>query len=163
MRAVIGIGLALLAAVFQATFNPQVRLFGGEPNFVLLLTLAWAARTPLAETILIAFAGGIGLDLMSAGPLGLTTLALLPAIFAIDIVREQLVGFNYLLLVLFTAIASFVYALIMLAGMVIAGFALPPLSLLSYTILPTAVYNLALLTPVFVVVRWLTREPKARS
>lgn len=162
MRAVIGIGLALLAAVFQATFNPQLRLFGGEPNFVLLLTLAWAARAPLVEAVLIAFAGGIGLDLMSVGPLGLTTLALLPPIFAIDIVREQLVGFNYLLLVIFTAIAGFVYALIMLAGLVIAGFTLPPLGVLSYTILPTVVYNLALLTPVFVLVRWLTREPKAR-
>ncbi len=163
MRPVIGIGLALLAAVFQATFNPQLRLFGGEPNFVLLLTLVWAARTPLTETLLLAFAGGIGLDLMSAGPLGLTTLALLPAIFVIDIVREQLISFNFVLLAGITAASSFVYALIMVFGMAIAGLALPPIALLSYTIVPTILYNLAALTPVYMVVRWLTREPKPRG
>jgi rod shape-determining protein MreD len=158
MRLFIGLGLSLLAALLQATFNPQIRIFGGEPDLVLLLVLVWAARAPLDETLVLAFVGGLCLDLLSAGPLGLHTAALLPLVFSIDFVREQLFGFGFPLVVVFLAAGTLGYKLVMLIGTSIAGFTLPPVQATAYTILPTLVYNLALLLPVYLVLYRVTRR-----
>ena len=41
MSYIVGLPLLALAAVLQATLLPQVRLFGGTVDLVLLLTLNW--------------------------------------------------------------------------------------------------------------------------
>ncbi|MCL4251147.1 MAG: rod shape-determining protein MreD [Anaerolineae bacterium] len=158
MRALIAFILVVLAAVLQGTFNPQIRILGGEPDLVFLLVLAWAARAPLQEALLLAFAGGISIDLLSAAPLGLSTLALLPVVFTVDAVREQLFGFGFPLVLIFVAAGTILVKLIFFFGASVAGFALPPVAALAYTILPTMVYNLVGILPIYVAVRWLARR-----
>jgi rod shape-determining protein MreD len=162
MRPFIGGLLVILAAALQATFNPQIRVFGGEPDLVFLIVLMWAARTPLQEAVALAFAGGLSIDLLSGTPLGLNTAALLPVAFAVAAVRDQLVGFGLPLVAAFAALGTLVYKLIVYVGVVIAGFALPPVTLFFFTVLPTLVYNLALLLPAYLLLRRLTRPPVPR-
>ncbi|MCC6612597.1 MAG: rod shape-determining protein MreD [Anaerolineae bacterium] len=158
MRTLLAFVLVVLAALLQATFNPQIRVLGGEPNLVFLLVLAWAARGTFQEAVLLAFIGGICIDLLSAGPLGLTTLALLPVIYAVDTVREQLFGFGFPLVLLFTALGTIVVNAILFVGASIAGFSLPPVAAFAYTILPTMVYNFVGILPTYIVVRRLARR-----
>jgi rod shape-determining protein MreD len=162
MRVLIGLVLATFAALLQATFNPQIRIFGGEPDLVFLLVLVWAARAPLAEALALAFVGGLSLDLLSAGPLGLHTGAVLPIVFAIDFVREQLFGFGFPLVVVFAAGGTLVYKLILFVGVSIAGFTLPPVQTFAFTLMPTLIYNVALLLPTFLVLRRLARPAVKR-
>jgi rod shape-determining protein MreD len=163
MRAVIAILLAALAATLGATFAPQIRILGGEPDLVFLLTLAWAARAPLGEGMLLAFAGGISADLLSAAPLGLTTAGLLLVVFAFDAVRQQLVGIGFVTVVAFALGGTLLVKLVDYVGMTIAGFALPPVQTFGYTILPTVVYNLALLIPAYIIVGWIMRAFRERE
>ena len=163
MRAVIAVLLAAFAAALGATFAPQIRVLGGEPDLVFLLTLAWAARTPLGEGMLLAFAGGICADLLSAAPLGLTSAGLLLVVFAFDAVREQLVGIGFVTVIGFALGGTLLVKLIDYVGMSIAGFALPPVQTFGYTILPTMVYNLVLLIPAYIIVGWILRVFKERE
>jgi rod shape-determining protein MreD len=157
MRAVLLALLAAFAAVMEATFMPQVRVLGGEPDLLFLLALTWIVRAPLAEGMVIAFVGGISADLLSAAPLGLSSAGLLLIVFAYDAVREQLVGVGFLTVIGFALLGTLLVKLVAFIGMTIAGFALPPLQTFSYTILPTMVYNLVLLIPAYIVVRWMQR------
>jgi len=158
MRTLIAFVLIVLAAILQATFNPQIRILGGEPDLVFLLVLAWAARGTFREALLLAFIGGICIDLLSAAPLGLTTLALLPVIYAVDATREQLFGFGFPLVLVFAALGTVVVKTILFVGASIAGFSLPPVAAFAYTILPTMVYNLVGILPTYFVVRRLARR-----
>ncbi|MBE0690151.1 MAG: rod shape-determining protein MreD [Anaerolineae bacterium] len=158
MRTLIAFVMVVLAALLQGTFNPQIRILGGEPDLVFLLVLAWAARGTLQEALLLAFTGGLCIDLLSAAPLGMSTLALLPVIFAVDAVREQLFGFGFPLVLIFAALGTVVVKAILFVGASVAGFSLPPVGTFAYTILPTMIYNLVGILPAYLVVRGLARR-----
>jgi rod shape-determining protein MreD len=155
MRPVIAVVLVILAAVAQATFNPQIRVLGGEPDLVLMFTLLWATRAELQEGVLLAFVGGISLDLMSAAPLGLTIIPLLLVVFGLDYVREQLFGVGIVTLLIFVIGGTLALKLISLFGLALVGIGLAPVQSFTYTILPTLVYNLAILLPGYAFVRWV--------
>ncbi|MEL6216549.1 MAG: rod shape-determining protein MreD, partial [Pseudomonadota bacterium] len=89
--------IMFVAVVLQSSFIYQVRVLGGMPDLVLLLTLCWSFDRDLDEGLVWAFVGGILADLQSAAPTGTTTLALIPALIVIYGLNRQLYRINYLL------------------------------------------------------------------
>ncbi len=157
MRVVVSLILVLLAAVMQSTFNPQIRVLGGEPDLVFLLVLLWIIRAPLEEGIALAFVGGIALDLLSALPLGVTTACFLIVIFGVDYMRRQLFGVGILTVVLFAALGTVLIKVVAWVALVFVGLATPVVSTISYVIFPSMIYNVALLAPAYFVVRLIQR------
>lgn len=157
MRVVIALLLVLFAAVFQATFNPQVRVLGGEPELVFLLVLCWVIRAPLEEGIALAFVGGIALDLLSALPVGLTSAALMLVIFALDTVRRELSVIGALTIPLFCVGGVLLIKLVNWIALVLVGLPPPIVGTITYIILPSMIYNAVLLAPAFFVVRVIQR------
>jgi rod shape-determining protein MreD len=94
----VGIPLFIVAALLQATILPHLRVFGGQPDLVVILVLAWATLDSDQEGMAWAFVGGFFLDLLSGVPLGVSSLALVPIAYFVGLAEAQLYRNNLLLL-----------------------------------------------------------------
>jgi len=82
--------LLVLLVMLQVTVMPEVRVLGGSPDLVLVLTVLVALfRGPLAGTA-VGFIGGLGVDALGLGIVGLTSLVLVLVGFAAGVVGERL-------------------------------------------------------------------------
>jgi rod shape-determining protein MreD len=159
----LSIPIMVVAAALQATLLPQISIFGGVPDLPFLLTLAWALNSPLEEAVVWAFVGGIAKDSLSASPLGTSVIGVLIVIFGIHLVRRQLYNVGVFSLIWIILPGSLIHQLVIL-GVVIAsplrplapgqGLANAVIQSLTYVTLPTIVYNLVFIFPVY----WLVRR-----
>lgn len=147
-----------LIAVIQSTFTPQIRLLGGGPDLVFLFVLTWSLNAPLEGGVVWALVGGILQDLLSAAATGTSAVGMILTVFIANQLSSQ---FNRV-------------GLIVIAGLVLAGTLIQQFSIsiilffsgaqidlssdFSYIILPTVAYNLALVWPIY----WLVRRIQRR-
>jgi len=150
--------ILFLAAVLQSSFVPQVRVFGGAPDLVFLIVLSWAVDRDLDEGLVWAFVGGILQDLLSAAPTGASTLGMIPMLFVIYLLNRQVYSVGLLTIPVLFFAGTFVKEGVLAVVMAIAGYASNPVNLVSYVILPTALYNVAVGFLVFGLVRWMQRR-----
>jgi rod shape-determining protein MreD len=68
-------------SLIQGVLLSRVRVWSGQPELMLLVVLSWATLRGEGEGLVWAFAGGLLLDLLSGGPTGTITLALIGAAF----------------------------------------------------------------------------------
>jgi rod shape-determining protein MreD len=158
MRTLVGVLLLGLAAALGSTFMPQIRVFGGMPDLVLLLVLSLAVFNPLERAVTWALIGGIFQDMLSITPLGSSALGLVLMVFFINWVRGQVFGVGLLTLLGVTIISTAAQKVILLIVSLLVGFPIRPLETAVYVILPTIVYNVIFLFPVYWVTRRLSRE-----
>ena len=135
--------LLLGATLVQLTAAYRFEIFGVTPNPVLVVVVAIAWTFGPATGLVAACAGGLLLDLGSPGAIGPHALALLPAAYVAGVwpgARAEWA--NFLLMASSVAAATLLYAavLVALGGQVrlAAG---------------TAIYNLVLAPPAFILVR----------
>lgn len=155
----IGLPLLILAAALQVTFVPQFRVQGGEPDLVMLLTIAYARRSRLDQALTWAFIGGITTDLLSASPTGTHALSLLILVFLIDRVRTQLASLGFIPTTLFVAVGALMQFSFSYLANALTGYGLPPLNVITYILVPSVAYNLVLFWPVNWFVRRITPAP----
>lgn len=74
-----GLAIGFVAALLQATLLVDYRVAGVHPDLVLLAVVGWAALHRLQDGLLWATLGGVSIDLLSAGPFGVSVLALVAA------------------------------------------------------------------------------------
>ncbi|KXK18460.1 MAG: rod shape-determining protein MreD [Chloroflexi bacterium OLB15] len=154
-----GLPLLVLAAIIQVTFVPQIRLLGGEPNFVMLLVISYAVRARLEESVVWAFIGGLLLDLMTSLPTGASVVSLLLIVFLIDQIRSQLAGVGFLAIIGLVIAGTLTMQFVALALTILSGYNVRLFETLSYVVLPSIAYNLVLVWPVYFFVRRFCRPP----
>ncbi len=154
-----GLPLLVLAAIIQVTFVPQIRLLGGEPNFVMLLVISYVVRARLEESVAWAFIGGILLDLMTSLPTGASVLSLLLIVILIDQIRLQLAGVGFLAVIGLVIAGTLTMQFVALALTILSGYNVRLFETLSYVVLPSIVYNLVTIWPVYWFVRRFCRPP----
>src|ERR1700704_1073561 len=81
VRYLLGGLLLLPAAVLQVTLAPRLEVFGAFPNLVLLVVVGWTLVRGAGAGIRWGIAGGLLLDLLAPGPLGVHALALVVAAY----------------------------------------------------------------------------------
>jgi len=148
----------LIAAALQATFAPQIRVFGGTPDLTFLCVLAWAITADLEIGVLWAFAGGILTDLLSAAPTGASVIGLLLIVFGIDALRRQFVNISLPLVILLLIGGTVVQKLVFAVVMILSGFGINLFEYSIYVVAPTLAYNVIFALPVF----WFMRRFKPR-
>lgn len=87
----------LLLVILQAAVLPRFPVLGVAPQLLLVVVLAWTLLHGLAEGMLWALVAGVLLDLFSASPLGVTTLAMMAALAAAALVQRSFPGSKVLL------------------------------------------------------------------
>jgi rod shape-determining protein MreD len=151
-----------LAAVVQATFVPQIRILGGGPDLILLFVLAWSLNSKLEHGVTWAFVGGIMQDLMSAAPTGVSTLGMLLIVFAIHLIRREVVTLGFVLTVTLVVAGTITYYLVFMVMLNAVGFQFRLIDSFGTIILPTLIYNLAFIWPVYWIARQLQRRVTGR-
>lgn len=164
-----GIPILALAAVLQAS---MISLWFGSagPDLIFLIVLAWSINVDLRKGLVWAFIGGLMLDLLSAAPLGTSSIGLMLVVFMVSGLGSQFYQVRLPLLAVLTAGGTLVryfalYAIIiLLARTGLLNFPEQPQTLifipdLTSTILATLVYNLVLIWPAY----WLVRRIQSRT
>ncbi len=155
----LGIPLFAAAVLLQATVLPHLRVFGGQPDLVVLLVLAWSTLDQEQEGLAWAFVGGLLLDLFSGTPIGVSALALLPLAYLIGLLEAQIYRASLLLPLLLTAAGAMAYHVIyMFLLRFLTDYPLSWSASFWYVTLPSVMFDIVLFVPVLrMLARWHDR------
>jgi rod shape-determining protein MreD len=145
----LGIPVFALASLVQGAVLSRLRVYGGQPDLILVIVMAWSILDRDREGIVWAFAGGLFADLFSGTPMGVSSLALVPIAFAVGLTEAQVYRTNIflpLVLTLLGALAFHIATLLLLR--LFAGVALPWSEAFWYVTLPSVVLDVILIIPV---------------
>jgi len=155
----LGAPLMLLAAILQATVLPRLRIFGGQPDLVLLIVLAWAVLDHDREAMAWAFVGGFWLDLFSGVPVGISSLILVPIAYLVGLTEAGVYRTNIILPLALGIVGILAYHLMfVLALRFLAGMPVAWSDVFFYVTLPSVFFDLVLIYPVLSLLRgWYNR------
>lgn len=106
--------LAVIAVLLQFSVGTQVFIFGGSINFMVAIACAYALHADIDRAVIAGFAAGALYDLSAPVPLGLLTLLLTIASFALASMSRgslgQLTGDSGRILLIVIAVVDTVYA-----------------------------------------------------
>jgi rod shape-determining protein MreD len=155
MTLLIGLPLLAIAAVIQSSVIANFHFYGGSLDLVLIMTLSWTLAGDWEGGAAWGFCGGLFVDLLSGGPFGLTSLALVILAYLASLTEGRLWRSHVLLPLITVAFSTLGLHVISLLGLSVAGWPIDwPLSLLRVT-LPAAVLNTVFMLPFSGGLRWL--------
>ena len=169
----LSIAILGLAAALSASFVPQFIAFieallssvapvqlntRGQPGLVMLLVVCWSVRSNLGDGFVWALVGGILLDLLSILPIGTSSAALILIVFVVNGVAQQLLRLRILFLLAITALATIFMGVYTVIALFVLGNSYDIPSMLRLMLLPTMIYNLIAVLPIYVFVRLLQRR-----
>ncbi len=85
MRIALAIVVPLAAALLQGAAAALITVGGAFPNVPVLVAASWAVAAGAGEALWWAFVGGLAMDVLSAGPLGAFTVAVLPGVLLVGL------------------------------------------------------------------------------
>jgi rod shape-determining protein MreD len=138
---ILGLGLVVL---IQASLLARVRIFGAQPDLLLVTVVCWSLIAGITQGLVVAFVGGILLDLVSGLPVGASSLALMPVCFLSSLGRSSVYHNNLWLPVLLVALATPLHAWIILLTRQLRGAPIDWLGTTTHVILPEIALNIAL-------------------
>lgn len=147
-----------LAAALSASIIPQFAYLNGRLSLVMLLVLAWAIRSDLEGSFAWAFVGGIMLDLMSSIPLGTSSLAMILIVFVVNTISQQVYRVNVLMILALTIFATFFNQFVIYLILVMRGNSYNLVNLIRLMLIPTIIFNLIFILPIYLVVRIIQRR-----
>ncbi len=127
----------------------KFRIGGGAPDLVFMLVVSWALLSTMQEAMVWAVVGGVVKDTLSVAPLGTSALGMVIVVFIVDSLLGTVRRTNLVVPVPVIAAGTVIYHLAILAVLQIVGYGLPVGEGLLYVTLPTMVYNMILVLPVF--------------
>jgi rod shape-determining protein MreD len=150
--------LLCVSALLQSTLLPQVKLFGVQPDLVLLTVVSWSLLRGSQEGMLWALIGGLALDALSSARLGVNTLPLLLISFLAGLWQRGMVRLDILIPLLATPVATLVYQSAMVALLKLLGWPGTWGASLRHSILPSMLLNTLLMPALYVLLRWMHRR-----
>ena len=145
----LSIPVLAIVVVIQTTVVPEIRLGNAMPDLVLTLVLAWSLMAGFQQGIVWAMVGGLLQDLVSAAPLGTTSLALVVVIALASLVFGQISPRNLVYPALAAGGGTVVAHVVTLVVLVVVGRTLPVIDQLVSVTLPSLVYNAVVMIPVY--------------
>jgi rod shape-determining protein MreD len=156
----IGVPLLLLVALIEVSVLPMFRIYGLQPNLLLVLLIAWLIVRGANEAFVLAPVGGILLGLVDGAPAGTALIGLAPLAFLQDLRGSQLREGGFLAAVAFTIVMSLFYNYVHLGVYALQGQAGSWLEATTRIILPTVLLNLFVLLPLYGLLTLVNPEPR---
>lgn len=103
------IPVLLVLAVLQTAVLSRLPIYGLTLNLVFLVVLAWGLLHGLNDGIALSFVAGLLLDLFSVSPMGITSLAMMTAVFAAIWVQQALPQERFFLPLALAGFATLVF------------------------------------------------------
>lgn len=142
----------LIAAILQSTVIAEIRIGDAGPDVILMLVVVWTLLAGFEDAVLWALTGGILADILSGTPTGATALALVIVSFAVSTFPGQVSKNNWFLPPLVIVGATLLYHGTLMIVLRLTGTDVAFFYAITQISLPSAVYNLVLVLPLFRVV-----------
>lgn len=167
--------LLFIAALLQSTVAARLVVRGVKPDLVLIIVVIGSLIYGGKAGMLWAFLGGIGLDLFSGGPLGISSLGLMPAALVASLGHRVLSRYHLFVPLGASALGTLIYGLIyvgllaflreasqtpLFGGITLPTYQLPFWATLQDVIVPATVYNT---TIVLFMIPFLNRIPEVQE
>ncbi len=149
MGGYLSIPVLAVAVILQSTVVPEFRFGGAMPDLVLLLVLAWSLMAGFEQGIIWAMVGGILQDLVSAAPVGTTSLSLVIVVALAALILGQISPRNLFYPALAAGGGLAVAHVVILIVLLLTGRTIPVIDLLLTVTLPGMVYNAVVMIPVY--------------
>ncbi len=152
--------LAGLAAVVfaQATLLSRIRVFGVSPDLLLVTVVCWSLLRGVGEGLLWGFGGGLGIDVISGLPLGVSAVALLPAAWLGNLGRGAIYSPTAMLPLLLVILATPLRGWLILALQAASGLRVDWIATTLHVISVEVALNVLLMAVVYPVMRlWAMR------
>jgi rod shape-determining protein MreD len=133
--------LLLLAATLQSSVLPRFGILGVHLDLVLLLIMVWSVLRGFDEALVWGLAGGVLVDLYSAGPFGVNVLALGVVAILAAVAGTTLRQARGLVLLAYSPFGTIVYQLITLFVLQNLDWRVDWPSMVALVVLPSAVLN----------------------
>lgn len=156
------IPLLTIVALLQSVLFSRMSLWGARPDIMLLSVMLWAMVRNVDEGLVWGFIGGLLVDLLSGGPLGGTSLALLAAAFLAGQPWGQGIGSSVVRLLLLALIGVTAYHLVLLLALSSAHTVAWGFALLRVTV-PSVLLNVVLAPFVRPLLAWLERKTRRET
>lgn len=147
--------LLLTVALLQTSVMPNFLLFGVVPDLMLLVVVSWTLLRGIHESIILALAGGLMLDLLSGGPFGVITVSLSLVVLITGFGSPSVFGGSFWFPVLASIVATGLYNLVYLMILRFSGRPVPWGSSLLQIALPCMMVNAIVMYPTYWAIRWL--------
>ncbi len=129
------------AAIFQVVVGPRLAVYGVRPDLILLLVIARSLLAGRHDAVLWGFVGGLWMDILSGGPMGASSLALMAAALLTGVGHSAIFRRNLFVPSIAAVLGSAAFSLVYLAILTIVGYRFPPGLLLTELITPVVLYN----------------------
>lgn len=118
--------LLLILVAVQTTFFSYLSVLDVTIQSIPILVIAWALwrGRDSAEPLVVAFVGGFFIDLLSIGPIGVSSVALMIAVVTLTPIQANLINSRFLLPIILAGVAMFTYLLVTLIILRISGYAI---------------------------------------
>ena len=150
--------MLLALALIQSSVGPFLSVAGVHPDLVLVAVVAWTLLRGPEEGALWALIGGLCLDLLSSGPFGLMTLALLVTSGLARMGYGRVFGGYMVLPLVLTFPLSFAFYLAYTLLLSILGRPIVWLPTLTHVIFPASLLNVVVMLVLFPPLRLLHRH-----
>jgi len=154
----IGLPLLVLVALIEVSVLPMFRVYGLQPNLMLVLLIAWLAVRGASEAFILAPIGGVLLGFVDGAPAGTALIGLAPLAFLHDLRGSQLREGGLIAAIGFTILMSFFYNFVHLSVFTLLGQAGEWGAASVRIIVPTVFLNVMLLLPLYWLLTLTDRE-----
>ena len=145
----VGIALLFFAALIEVSVLPLFRLYGLQPNLVLVIVIAWLIIRGEEEAYVLIPVGGLLLGLVESAPMGTALLALAPIAILQEIRGAQFGQGGIVMAVAFTVVMTVVYNFTYLLVFTLTGDSGSWLLATTNVILPATLLNVVVLLPLY--------------
>jgi rod shape-determining protein MreD len=167
--------LIFIASLLQSTVTARLVVRGVKPDLVLIIIVIGSLIYGGKAAMLWAFIGGIALDLFSGGPLGISSLGLMPAALVAGLGHRVLSRYHLFVPLGASALGTLIYGLIYVGlltflreasqtplfnTIALPAYQLPFWATLQDVIVPATVYNT---TIVLFLIPFLNRVPEVQE
>ena len=146
------------AVAFLSNFTPILNESRGQLSLIMLLVICWSLRSTMADAFVWALVGGIMLDLLSILPIGTSSAALIMIVYVVNALGQQLLRLRILVLLAITALATVFMTAYSLAALTLMGNSYDIPQLARFMLMPTMIYNLVCVLPIYAAVRIVQRR-----
>jgi len=145
----LGLPLLILVALTEVSVLPMFRVYGLQPNLMLVLLIAWLIVRGANEAFILAPIGGVLLGLVDGAPTGTALIGLAPLAFLQELRGSQLREGGLIAAIAFAIVMSFFYNYVHLAVFTLEGQSGDWIVATLRIIVPTALVNVLVLVPLY--------------
>lgn len=146
------------ATLLQTTISPFIEIDQVHPDLVFVLVIGWIILRGLREGLTWALLGGLCLDLVSGGPFGIWTLALVLVALVANLSHGRVFGSSIVLPLSLTFPLSLLFNGLALFFLYLLGRPFVWADAFSNVLLPVALFNTAVMILVFPLLYLLNRS-----